>query len=192
MITYLAPFLKYIAVFFGAIIEGPILMIAMGFFLRLGYVSFLPLYIALLAGDLTGDIVWYFVGYYFAKPIIARYGKFLSITPEIFEKVKKLFERHDSKILFLSKITSGFGGALATLISAGAVRVPFKKYFIINGLGEFVWVSLLLTIGYAFGNIYSSIASGFKVAFIVSACVFVGGAVYGFFYFLRQRFIESK
>lgn len=166
-------------------------MVAAGFLLRLEYVSLLPLSIALIAGDLVGDIGWYVVGYFFAKPLILRYGKFLSITEELFEKVKRLFERHDSKILFLSKITSGFGGAIATLIAAGAVRVPFKKYIAINILGEFIWVGLLLSVGYVFGHLYASIENGFKIVFIIIAAIFIAGALYGFFHFLKQKFLKS-
>ncbi|MCL5775236.1 MAG: VTT domain-containing protein, partial [Patescibacteria group bacterium] len=140
-------FSKYAIVFILCIVEGPVVMITSGFLYRLGQFELAPLYFSLMAGDFVADIGWYGVGRYGAKPILHKFGKFLNITPEIIEKIEKRFKTYQNKILFISKITMGFGFALATLIVAGMLRVEFKKYVLLNLFGGFVWTAFLLLLG---------------------------------------------
>ena len=166
-ITGFLSFSKYALVFIGCIVEGPIVMITSGFLYRLGQFEIFPLYLSLMAGDFTADVVWYLVGRFGAGPLVNRFGKFLNITPEIIEKIEKRFKTYQDKILFISKITMGFGFALATLIVAGILKVNFKKYALLNLFGGFIWTAFLLVVGYFFGNIYFAIARPLRIAFVI-------------------------
>jgi membrane protein DedA with SNARE-associated domain len=126
-----------------------------------------------MAGDLTGDLGWYAVGYFGARPLINRVGKFLNITPEIIAKIEARFKMYQNKILIISKVTMGFGFALATLVVAGMLHVDLKKYTLLNFIGGFVWTGLLVAVGYFFGNVYDTVAGPFKVVFVLLAVVFV-------------------
>ena len=181
---------KYLLLFIGTIVEGPILMVASGFFLHTGVFSLVPLFLTFVAGDLVGDVGWYCVGRYFAEPILRRHGRFLNVTPERFERMKILFNRHHEKILLISKITLGFGMALVTLIVAGATRVPFRVYMFLNLLGELILVAVLLFIGYFFGGLYGYIAEGFRLAFITGALALVVAILYGFSKYLRNKTLQ--
>lgn len=178
---------KYALVFIGTIIEGPILMVASGFLIHLGVFDPIPLYLTILAGDLVGDILWYYVGYFFAEPFMRKHGHFLSLTPENFEKIKTLFSKYHEKILFISKLTIGFGFALGTLIVAGATQIPFKKYLVLNLLGELVLVSILLVIGYSFAELYKYIDDGLKVGFVIGVIVIMSAILYGFAGYMKKR-----
>jgi membrane protein DedA with SNARE-associated domain len=179
--------IKYFLLFIGVIIEGPILMIVCGFFLKLGALELLPLFLVLLAGDLLADAAWYYVGHRFGESLFLRHGKLFSITPERFAKVKELFHRYHDRILLISKVTIGFGMALATLIVAGATKVPFQRFMLLNFIGEFVLVAVLLALGYAFGELYNSFAAGFREVFAAGAIILAGAALYGFSKFMKQR-----
>ncbi len=185
-LNFVAAF-KYPLVFVAAIVEGPILMIASGFLFRLGYFSLVPLYFVLVLGDFMADIGWYYVGAHFAEPMLRKHGHFLSITPEIFEKIKVLFHRYHEKILIISKLTVGFGMSIATLVTAGATGVPFKKFSVLNAVGEMILVAVMLTIGYFFGHLYTSIARDFKFVFLGGAVIIVAAVIFGF-----SRFVKSK
>ncbi len=160
LISWLEPS-KYFLIFLGVILEGPVIMMSCGFLLKLGYVSFIPTYFALMAGDLVADAGWYGVGYFFGNRFVQKFGKFFGITDENIEKVKGIFHRRKNSILFISKITMGFGFSLVTLIVAGLVKIPFKRYLAINIIGQFIWTGILLFIGFSFGNFYSQIANYF-------------------------------
>lgn len=154
-------------------------MVASGILLRLSFFYFWPIYLSLMLGDFVADLLWYTLGRYGGRHFVDRFGKYFSLTPDVLEKIEQFFKKHQDKILFISKITMGFGFALATLITAGLVRVNFKKYAIFNFLGGFVWTGFLLGMGYFFGNLYAPLNKGFKVVFITFLSVIVALALYG-------------
>lgn len=170
---------KYILLFIGCIFEGPVVMMASGFLFSLGQFNFLPMYIALILGDFTADIIWYCIGRFGTRSTIFKYGHFLGITPTTLEKVEGLFNKYHQKILIISKLTMGFGLAIMVLITAGIFKVPFKNYVILNLIGGFVWTVFLLTIGYFFGNIFIMIPGLMKIVFVIFVIIlFIFGLKY--------------
>jgi membrane protein DedA with SNARE-associated domain len=182
-----AAYFRYPLVAFGTIIEGPILMIASGFMYRLGLFELVPLFLAILIGDLIGDVFWYIVGRYFAEPVLSRHGKFVGITPERFERIKGLFSKYHERILIFSKVTIGLGLALGVLVVAGATKVSFKKYMLINLVCGFFLVAIMLTIGYFFGEVYSRISDNFKIAFLVLVAVLILSFSYFFSRYVKRK-----
>ena len=160
-------FSKYAVVFIGTIVEGPVVMLVGGFLLRTGLFTFWTLYFYLVLGDFVADLGWYGVGRFGARKLINKFGKFLNITPEIIEKIEERFKNHQNKILIISKLTMGFGFALATLLVAGILRVSFKRYTLINLVGGFIWTGFLICMGFFFGNIFVVIPPQFKFLFVI-------------------------
>ncbi len=171
-----------------AIFEGPIAMVVAGFLVRTGFFDFWPIFLVMMAGDLTGDVMWYFVGLHGGRPLIEKYGKWINVTEEGVLRAEGFFKEHQTKILFISKLTTGFGFAIATLIAAGAAKVPFKKYFTINFLGEFVWAGFLFAIGYFFAHLYTLVNKSLRWGFIIGLIVVVALAMWGFGKAMRKRF----
>lgn len=141
-----------------------------------------------MTADFVGDILWYWVGYKVAEPFLRRFGHIFGIDHKVFERIEGVFQRHDTKILFISKITMGFGFAIATLLAAGATRVPFRKYVILNLLGGFVWTGLLMAVGFFLGNTYLSVAKGFRIAFIIASAVIIALLLRGLISFMRKKY----
>jgi membrane protein DedA with SNARE-associated domain len=170
---------RYLLTFVLAIAEGPMVMVASGILLRLGFFYFWPIYLSLMLGDFAADLAWYWVGFYGGRRFVERFGKYFSLTPEVLERLENFFHKHQDKILFISKITMGFGFAMATLLTAGIVRIPFRRYALFNFLGGFVWTGILLFLGYFFGNLYAVLNKGFKIVFIIGLAVLMVGLLYG-------------
>ncbi|MEI8337539.1 MAG: DedA family protein [bacterium] len=164
---------KYILLFVGAFFEGPAVMIGAGFLYQQGQFNFFQMYSCLVLGDFTADVFWYIVGRFGARKLINRYGKFFNITPEIIDKVEARFKAYQDLILWISKLTMGFGFSLATLLTAGMLKVKFRKYATINLIGGIIWVFVLVFVGYFFGNVYGLIADQFKWLFVVGLALLV-------------------
>jgi membrane protein DedA with SNARE-associated domain len=158
---------KYILIFIGTIFEGPVVMMVSGFLYGLGKFDFLPMYLALVFGDFVADILWYCVGRFGTRDVLFKYGHFLSITPEILEKVENKFNKYHEKILIISKLTMGMGFAFIVLIVAGIFKVPFKSYVILNLIGGFIWTAIIVAIGYFLGNIFLMITGPMKIVFAI-------------------------
>jgi membrane protein DedA with SNARE-associated domain len=187
LITY-----RYVLIIPITIIEGPIIMVVCGFLLRFGTFDLVPLYLTLSVADTVGDIGWYCVGRFWGLPFIKRFGKYFSITEKTLSKATALFHKHHNKILFISKITMGFGFALVTLITAGVAKVPFKKYLIFNVSGQLIWTAALLGIGYLFGNVYTSIDKGFRDVALVAIIIIGLVIIYGVGKYIRKRITERE
>lgn len=162
---------KYVLLYFGCLVEGPVLMMASGFIFRLGGFEFAPMYLALVLGDFTADIGWYFVGRFGGRPLILKWGHRFGINPESIEKIQERFHKYHEKILIISKLTMGFGFAVVVLAVAGMLHVPFKKYVTLNLLGGFIWTGFLILIGYFFGNVYNMITGPEKIIFAAIALI---------------------
>lgn len=183
---------RYLGIFLGTIIEGPIIMAAVGFLVRLGHFNFLLAYILMILGDLAGDVAWYYAGYFGAKNFIEKFGRFFGVNERAMEKVKALFYRHHSNILFFSKVTMGFGLAVPILVTAGITKISIKKFIVLNFLGGFIWTAFLMILGYFFGNIYLLIADSLKIGFVVGVAILVAAMLWGFSKFLREEVLKNK
>lgn len=186
------PHLIYGFIILVSSVEGPVLAMLCGFLVKLGDFPFIPVYVALMLGDLLGDTVWYGVGYHFGHPFIRRFGKYFSITENSVATVEKIFNKYKTRILIISKMTMGLGFALVTLITAGMVRIPFKKYFTLNLLGQFYWTGLLLLIGYLFGNLYRSVDGIFGKMSVTALIIIAVAALMGYGKFIRARMVKAS
>ncbi|MFA6274207.1 MAG: DedA family protein [Candidatus Paceibacterota bacterium] len=179
---------KYFLLFVGSFFEGPIVMIPAGFLWHLKVFNFWPMYFALIGGNFVADIIWYTIGYVGARPLILKFGKFFKITPEVIGEVEKKFEKYQNKVLIFSKLTMGFGFAVVILLFAGMIRVPFKKYIIINLTGSFILTIVSIFIGYLFGNIYVIVPPVFKIIFLIGIIILI---IWGMKKF-KNYFISEK
>lgn len=178
-------YLIYLAIFLIAILEGPILSVILGIILRLNHFSFVLVYAILILGDLAGDVVWYYIGYHYGVSVIRRVKKWFGLTEERISRVKESFHSNKYKILFISKLTNGFGFAIPILTTAGIVRIPFWKFIRTNVAGQLLWSGGLLALGYFFGGLYSSIHSIFGKGFLIGLLLI--GGIFAFQYIQRIR-----
>ena len=186
-------YLKYPLIFLMTPIGGPALILVAGFLLYQGVLEFIPLFIAIALGELTQDTLWYWLGYVHGDGIIRKWGRFLNVSAEFFEKIKSRMIRHDTAVLLGSKMTLGFFTApIIVLSTAGAARVPFWRYLFLNFLGEILWLTAMLSVGYFFGHLYSQIVEHLKIVFIVGLVILVALALYGFSKYIRKKVMSTN
>ena len=146
---------KYYILFPLATIEGSIVTVIAGFLSAQGLMNVYFVYLVVMAGDLTGDMLYYALGRWGFKPAFERRGKLSNI---FFLKVKALqahFVRHSGKTLLFGKMAHGVGSILLT--AAGASRVSFGKFIIFNVFGTVLKSLILVLVGYYFGSAYARI-----------------------------------
>lgn len=162
---------KYGLLWLGCYFEGTLVMLAGGTLLRLGQVSFWPLYAVFVSSDIAADITWYAIGYFGARAFVARWGYLVGVDTAVVEKSERLFHRYHTHILITSKLTMGFGLASGILLTAGMLRVSFKRFFAINFLGGLIWVLFLILMGYYFGNVIVLIPGKWQIVGIAAMLV---------------------
>jgi membrane protein DedA with SNARE-associated domain len=142
---------KYLIILPFSIIEGPFLAIICGFLVTTKVLNPWIVFPILIVGDVLGDTIFYIMG---------RTGRgvlrFFRVKEATLEEAKKYFENNHRKALIMSKLIHGLG--TAGLIAAGAVRVPYKKYFTICAIVSLVQSVTLFVIGILFASAYIKIA----------------------------------
>ena len=152
-----------------AIIEGPITTIIGAFLASLGYFDFLIIYLLAIAGDVIGDTIYYFIGYWGGKKISNK-NKFMMIKIKTLKKVQSHFQRHPMKILLLGKWGHSIGAPV--LLAGGMSHMPFKKFMLFNFLGTLPKVLAFAIIGYYFGKAYIKINKYFDYFSILILVLF--------------------
>lgn len=182
---------KYLLMLPAAIIEGPILTMVCGLLVKLGRLSLVPTFLVLAVGDLLGDALWYWLGNTYGYGFVRRFGKFVSITEERVEIVKKIFHKYHIQILLVSKVTMGLGFPGATLFTAGLSKIPFWSFIGWNALGQIIWTGMLLGIGYYLGEYYVQVDDILGRISIIAIILIVFAALLGFSRYVRNQLTQK-
>jgi membrane protein DedA with SNARE-associated domain len=151
----------YFILFPIAVVEGPVVTLIAGFLASLGYFNLGIVYAVAFAGDIVGDLIYYAIGRWGSKRIVAK-GKFLGVSVERIKKLESHFREHAGKTLLFGKWTHSIGGAI--LLAGGMSKVPLKKYLFYNSIGSIPKVLVFLLLGYYFGTAYKQINRYFEIA----------------------------
>jgi membrane-associated protein len=168
---------RYGLLFFTTLLGSPIVMIAAGYLVHIHQLQFWAAYGTIVAADIVGDIVWYWVGRRGARPFLMRFGHYFGVTPHILDRLEARFLQYHERILIISKLTMGLGVAIGVLAVAGMMRVPFWRYLAINVSGELLWALIPIAIGFYFGNVSEFLPPSFRLAAVVLAIVVVAVAL---------------
>lgn len=181
---------KYVILFPLVALEGPIVTIICGFLASLGYFS-LPLALTVIVlGDLAGDCLHYAVGRWGRNKFLGSWGKYTGAAPEKIARLESHFKRHKIKTLVAGKISHGIGGI--PLVAAGAAKMPFGEFIVINFLLTLPKSLALLLVGFYFGQAYVRINTFFELATVLFVgAAFLVGALY-FFHWPKKEQPEEK
>ena len=123
-----------------------------------------------MAGDIIGDGLVYWLG---------RTGnwalKLFRVKEKNLEDAKKYFHENHRKALITSKLVHGLG--FTGLLAAGAVRVPYRKYFLTCAVITVIQSSILLTLGIVFASAYLQVGkylNDYAAAVSAGAVIVIG------------------
>src|SRR6185369_16529018 len=126
---------KYLFLFPIAVVEGPIISIISGFLVSTHILNPFITYGVLVSGDIVGDSAYYVLGRYGGERFIIRWGHYFGADSKTLSRAKETLTRHGSKLYVFGKV-QGLGSVI--LMAAGAARMPFLRYIMINTLITFV------------------------------------------------------
>jgi membrane protein DedA with SNARE-associated domain len=156
------PYWGYPLMFVFMTLEGPFATMISAFLASQGYFNVGIVFLLSVAGDVAGDIVLYYIGYFGGPHIIPKVQKFLKLKDSTIEKLKDKFHRNSERLIFYVKTTTGLSYITFTL--AGALRMRFYLFIKNSILGGFVWSLLIVALGYFFGYAAERISKYIKYA----------------------------
>jgi membrane protein DedA with SNARE-associated domain len=121
-----------------------------------GYLAFqgkMNIGVAILCGtfgSLAGAYANYFASHYLGRPLIIKYGKYVLIPPEKFERVERFFLQHGEISTFIGRLLPVVRHLIS--IPAGLSGMNHLRFSIYTMLGAGIWCSILAGIGYVIGE----------------------------------------
>lgn len=121
----------------------------------------------------VGDNLGFLIGSRGGRPFLDRYRATFRIAPEVVERGEKLFARYGAATVFFARFLFGLRIIAGPL--AGVLRMPWKRFAVWNVLGAALWVVVIATIGYKFGQHWDKVMSVLErlnvAAAVVAICV---------------------
>jgi membrane protein DedA with SNARE-associated domain len=97
-----------------------------------------------------GDNLGFALGYYGGRPLFERYRTFFRIRETTLNRGENLFARYGAATVFFARFV--FGMRIIAGPMAGVLRMPWRKFLVFNFLGAAVWVCVISSAGYLFGQ----------------------------------------
>jgi membrane protein DedA with SNARE-associated domain len=116
-----------------------------------------------------GDNLGFALGHYGGRPIVERYQSFFRIRPEIIQRGERIFARYGPLTVFFARFV--FGMRIIAGPLAGALRMPWRKFIFYNFLGAALWVTVISSAGYLFGQHWHRLLHELKVFDIAIAAI---------------------
>lgn len=124
-----------------------------------GKMDFLLLLAAGTAGSVAGNTAWYLVGRTLGlerlKPLVTRWGRWLTIEWRDLERLNGFFDAHGGKTVLIFRVLPTF----RTMISlpAGLTRMPAPKFLMMTAIGTGIWNTVCAAGGYWLGLRFTQI-----------------------------------
>lgn len=126
------------------------LMILAGVFMHQGKLPILPTIVASLLGSLCGITVSYFLGKTAGCFLVKKYGSWVGLTADRWQKAHIWFEKFGKWSLFIGYFIPGVRHF--TGLFAGVSLLSYRQFAFYAYTGAFFWVIGFLSIGYFLGR----------------------------------------
>lgn len=148
----------YAIVFIAIMIESmgvpfpgeTMLLIASAYTASTGTLSIFGVIGSAAGGAVIGDSLGYWIGREGGRRLIRRYGKFVGLTEDRYQRAQDYLKRHGGKAVFFGRFVSIARTWIAVLV--GAHRLNYLQFLLYNVLGGLVWATVYGSLGYAFGS----------------------------------------
>jgi membrane protein DedA with SNARE-associated domain len=127
-------------------------------------------------GSLVGAYANYYVSHYLGRPLILKYGRYVLIPPDKFERVERFFLQHGEISTFIGRLLPVVRHLIS--IPAGLSGMNHFKFSIYTLAGAGIWCSILAGIGYVIGENQAMIMkySHTALIWVVLCCVILVAA----------------
>lgn len=138
-------------------------------------------------GSLGGDCLMYAIGYHFGHsvlrdhPLISRH-----LNPEREAKIERMITQYGFRVYFLARFLVGIRSPV--FLTAGILRVPFRRFLLVDLVSATAVISLFFGLGYYFAeNIMNWLKWIRRVEVALSLAVAIGVAALVIYLWRRRQ-----
>ncbi len=163
---------SYLALAILVAIEGPIATLLGAAAASTGLMRPELVLFAAAAGNLTADTLWYSMGYLGKLEWALRIGKRVGISQDGLERIEAAMQKHAARILFFAKLSVSM--VIPSLIAAGLVKIPWRKWFPYVFCAEMIWTGSLVFVGYHATRALMQVEKGIEIIGVIASLIFMG------------------
>jgi alkaline phosphatase len=139
-------------------------------------------------GSVGGAACWYLLGARIGaarvEQLVGRYGRWMLLTPELYERMAVSYERRPFSITFLGQLVPTV--RIFQALPAGVLRLPLLPFFAATTAGALCWIMPLALAGHVLRGLgYSAAQAGVSLL----AVLFVAEGLA--FLIARRRYIGT-
>ncbi len=169
-------FYTYIILGLLVLIEGPIATLLGAAAASAGLMRPWGVFAAAAIGNLTADTLWYTLGYLGKSNWIRNLGRMFGVSDSLIKHLEQQMIDHAVRVLFLAKLTLSF--IIPSLIAAGLLRIPWKRWFPSLIAAETLWTGSLVLIGYFTTEAIKRVAQWVEYVGLAISVLFVLGVIF--------------
>lgn len=193
-ITALIKSLGYIGVFaavfaesgllVGMFLPGDSLLFTAGFLASQGVLNFPLLLLVTFTAAIAGDTTGYITGKRYGHKVFKK-DDALFLNKKHIERSEAFYAKHGGKTLILARFTP----VVRTIapILAGVGKMTYRKFFVFNLIGAFLWAVGVTSLGYFLGNVIPDVERYIIPGVIIIVAVSI---IPSMLHFLRD--VESR
>ena len=132
------------------VVPSELVMPPAGYLIHQGRMDWLPAILAGAFGSLAGAYANYYAAHYLGRPLILKYGRYVLIPPDKFQRVEAFFLQHGEISTFIGRLLPVIRHLIS--IPAGVAGMNHLRFSLYTLLGAGIWCSILTWIGYAIGQ----------------------------------------
>ncbi len=168
-------FYTYIILALLVLVEGPIATLLGAAAASAGLMRPWGVFAAAAIGNLTADTLWYTLGYLGKSNWIGKMGRMFGVRDTLVKHLEQQMIAHATRVLFIAKLTLSF--VIPSLIAAGLLRIPWKRWFPTLMAAETLWTGSLVLIGYFTTEAIKRVAQWVEYVALGISVLFVLGVI---------------
>jgi len=182
---YVALFAALMLGIVGLPIPDETLLVFTGYLLSKGKFNPWIMGLTAWAGAMSGITLSYWIGRTLGMGFVHKYGKYVHVTPEKMDNVRKWFDRLGHWILVVGYYIAGVRHFSAMI--AGTSGLSFPHFAVFAYGGALVWVSTFLCLGYFLGENWTKVGPLAHEYGLYAGIALAVLAVGYYFYWRSQR-----
>lgn len=155
-ISSFTPFWIYVTLFLFAFVENvfppspsDLVVVIGGSLVSTGVISFIPALLLTTIGSVVGFIILFYFGSTVDRKVVHS-GRYKYIPVDAIEKVELWFKKYGYYVIIANRFLPGTRSVISFF--AGMSMMDAKKTIMLAALSAFVWNSIIIYLGYIFGN----------------------------------------
>ena len=188
----------YLAVFIVLLLDGaniPFTPIELflgltGYLVAVGEMNFAAALGVTVAGNITGHVIIYTLGYMVGRPFFDRYGKYLFMTKDRIAVAEQYVAQIGPASAIAFRVLPGLRAFASVLM--GTMRMHFGTFLLFSTIGVAAWNVIFLTIGFYFGVTFAREAAWIVPIVIAVLAAGLCLAAIGWYAQMKKKKREQK